>query len=199
MRRCLELLPPRHPLRPLASRLLEQCERSLALEARLPAVLQGKAAPASAPERLEYARLCGVKKVYAAAARLYAEAFAADPKLADNLATGHRYSAACASVLAAAGQGQDAGRLDARERARLRRQALAWLRADLGLWAGQWQTSQPQARAAVQQQLRQWQKDADLSGIRDAAWLVNLPADDLRACRQLWADVAALLGQAGAG
>jgi hypothetical protein len=34
-------------------------------------------------------------------------------------------------------------------------------------------------------------------GLDDAAWLVNLPADELRACRQLWADVDALLQRAG--
>jgi hypothetical protein len=58
-------------------------------------------------------------------------------------------------------------------------------------------TGIPQNRLQVQKQLRHWQRDADLAGIRDAAWLVNLPADELRACRRLWADVAALLQRAG--
>jgi hypothetical protein len=45
--------------------------------------------------------------------------------------------------------------------------------------------------------LRHWQRDPDLAGIRDAAWIVNLPADELRACRQFWTDVDALLKRAG--
>ena len=52
-------------------------------------------------------------------------------------------------------------------------------------------------RAAVQQKLRHWQKDTDLAGIRDAAALAKLPADERAAFTQLWADVAALLKKAG--
>jgi hypothetical protein len=49
----------------------------------------------------------------------------------------------------------------------------------------------------VQQHLRHWQHNSAPAGVRDAAWLVNLPADELRACRRLWADVDALLKRAG--
>jgi hypothetical protein len=42
-----------------------------------------------------------------------------------------------------------------------------------------------------------WQKVTDLAGIRDAAALANLPADEQKAFTQLWADVAALLKKAG--
>ena len=37
----------------------------------------------------------------------------------------------------------------------------------------------------------------DLAGIRDAAALANLPADEQKAFTQLWAGVAALLKKAG--
>jgi hypothetical protein len=37
----------------------------------------------------------------------------------------------------------------------------------------------------------------NLAGIRDAAALAKLPAEDQEACRQLWAEVDALLKQAG--
>jgi tetratricopeptide (TPR) repeat protein/tRNA A-37 threonylcarbamoyl transferase component Bud32 len=196
-RRCLQLLPQSHPLRRFGSQQLRQCERLLALEARLPTLLQGKAQPASPTECLEYAGLCHLKKFYPAAVRFYVEAFAADPKLVDRLAAGHRYNAACSAALAAASQGPDASQLDTRERARLRKQALDWLRADLALWSKLLETGQPPARAAAQQTLQHWQRDAALAGIRDAAWLVNLPADELRACRKLWADVDQLLKRAG--
>ena len=41
-----------------------------------------------------------------------------------------------------------------------------------------------------------WQQDTDLAGLRDAAALAKLPADQQKACTQLWADVAALLKRA---
>jgi tetratricopeptide (TPR) repeat protein/tRNA A-37 threonylcarbamoyl transferase component Bud32 len=196
--RSYRLLPARHPLRPRVFQQLRQCERLLVLEAQLPTLLQGKNQPASPAERLEYAGLCQLKKLSAAAARFYTEAFAADPQLADNLAAGHRYLAACAAALAAGGQGQDAGQLTAQQRARLRQQALAWLRADLDRWTKILDSGNPQARATVQQKLQHWQHGPALAGIRDAAWIVNLPAEELRACRRLWADVAALLQKAQA-
>jgi tetratricopeptide (TPR) repeat protein len=196
-RRCLQLLPRGHPQRPLGSQQLRQCERLLVLDARLPALLQGKAQAASAAERLEYADLCQRKQLSSAAARFSAEAFAADPKLADNLLTGHRYNATCSAALAGNGQGQDASQLGAPERARLRQQAVAWLRADLARWAKVLETGIPQARAAVRHKLRHWQNDPDLAGIRDEAGLAWLPAGEQEACRRLWADVAALLHRAG--
>jgi hypothetical protein len=60
---------------------------------------------------------------YRSAARLYAEAFAAQPTLADDLQASHRYDAACSAALAAAGQGKEAPRADDKERARLRQRA----------------------------------------------------------------------------
>ena len=41
--------------------------------------------------------------------------------------------------------------------------------------------------------LQHWQKDADLAGIRYQDAVAGLPADEQEACKQLWADVAALL------
>jgi tetratricopeptide (TPR) repeat protein/tRNA A-37 threonylcarbamoyl transferase component Bud32 len=93
---------------------LEEAEQHLAaLDNRLPAILQGKDRPANVAESLEFAQLCRLKKRYAAAARLYAVAFAADPRVADDLQAGHRYNAACCAALAAAGPGADAGRIGA--------------------------------------------------------------------------------------
>ena len=50
------------------------------------------------------------------------------------------------AALAAGGFGGDATRLDAAERARLRGQALVWLRDDLGLWGKQLEAGGPQVR-----------------------------------------------------
>jgi serine/threonine-protein kinase len=186
--------------RPLPSQLSfprKYCERLLALVPRFDAVARGQVRPASAAEGIDYATLCRFKKLYRTAARLLAEAFAGDPQLADDLQAGHRYNAACSAALAAAGQGEDAAKLDDKGRTRLRQQALDWLRADLALRRKQLESGKPADRAAVQQTLKHWQQDSDLAGLRDATALVRLTAQEQKACTQLWADVAALLQRAG--
>ena len=74
--------------------------------------------------------MCFVKKRYRASARFNAEAFAADPASADDLAKEYRYDAARGAALAAAGRGEDAEGLGDEERARLRKLTLDWLRAE---------------------------------------------------------------------
>jgi hypothetical protein len=44
--------------------------------------------------------------------------------------------------------------------------------------------------------LRHWQKDADLTSLRDETALARLPEAEQRTCRQLWADVQRLIQQA---
>jgi eukaryotic-like serine/threonine-protein kinase len=194
-RRRLELLAPDDPLRPSVGQQLQQCEQLLAVEQKLAAVLEGKAQPADDAERLALARLCRqpFKKFYAASYRFYSEAFAHDAKLPDDMQTGDRYNAACVAALASRGQGADAGKLDDKERARLRKQAVAWLRADLAYWTNQATNEEPAPRELARQTLKHWQEDADLSGLRDATELAKLPADEQKACKELWTDVQALL------
>jgi hypothetical protein len=157
---------------------------------------KGSYTPASNDERLDLAEWCKIKKLFHTATRLYAAAFAADPKLANDLGAEHRYTAACYAALAAAGQGEDAAKLDDKERTRLRQQARDWLRADLALRTRQLESGKPADRAAVQQALRHWQEDSDLIGLRDAAALAKLPAEERAACERFWSDVAALLKKA---
>jgi serine/threonine-protein kinase len=166
--------------------------RSLALDRRLPQVLSGQDKPTDA-ELIEFARLCIGKKRYSHAAQFFEAAFAAQPRLAEDLRSFDRYNAACAAAQAAGGSGGDATRLDDAERARLRGQALGWLRADLGLWAKQLEAGTPEARKAVREQLQNWRRDTDLAGLRDAAALAKLPEVEREACLKLWADVDALL------
>ena len=85
---------------------LKHCERLIALEDRLPAVLQGKDKPADASETLEFAELCGI--LGQASPR-----HACTPRPWRVTATGrgppavHRYRAACAAALAGRGRGED--------------------------------------------------------------------------------------------
>jgi tetratricopeptide (TPR) repeat protein len=173
-------------------------ERLVLLEAKLPDVLTGKATAADNNERLGLLEVCKVQRRWAAASRVYRDAFAKDAKLADDLNAFHRYNAACYAALAAAGQGSDADKLDDQERARLRKQARDWLRADFDLWVQRLEGGMVADRKAVQDQLKHWQADLDLAGIRDPKALEKLPADEQEACRKLWADVDALLQKADA-
>jgi hypothetical protein len=175
------------------SQQLQQCERLLALDKTLSAVLQGKAEPRDALERLNLAWLAQrpYKRQYAAATRLYAEAFAAREASADLVAR-HRYNAACAAALAAAGKGQGAAKLQDKERARWRQQALTWLKADLAA-CGKLAEGPAEQRLRVRQQLTHWRADADLAGVRDKAALDKLPEAERAAWRKLWAEVDDLL------
>ena len=92
--------------------------------------------------------------------------------------------------------GDDAAKLHDRERTRWRQQALDWLRADLALRRRQLESGKPADRAAAQRALRRWQADLDLAGLRDAAALARLPAEEQKAFARLWADVAAQLKKA---
>ena len=195
------LFPQGHRTRTQDARLhnnLAEAERMAAMQDKLPALQKGEFKPRTSDELHAMAGLCKIKKLFLASARMYAAAFADDPKLAEDLKTRNRYDAACWAALAAAGQGKDDPPPDETKKAELRRQALAWLRADLDLWTKHLQSDKPEDRKTAVQTLRHWQEDADLSGLRDAAGLAKLPADEQEACKKLWADVQALLDKADA-
>jgi serine/threonine-protein kinase len=169
-----------------------RCERLAELDRKLSAVLRGDVEPADARERLELAGLCQqYKQLPVTAARFSAEAFAEDPKLANDFRLRHRYNAACAAARGVGGQGEDARVLPDKVALMLRRQALAWLRADLALFATVAQRDEA-GRQAVRQRLAHWQQDNDLAAVRDPAALARLPAPEREACQQLWAEVEVL-------
>jgi Flp pilus assembly protein TadD len=177
---------------------LRQAQRNVELNARLPALLRGDDKTADARERIEFGTVAKFQQMYTAAARLYEQALAAEPRLGDELHPPHRYNAACYAALAAAGKGIDAGRLDEKERALLRRRALTWLRAGLATWGQRFQAGRPPDRAALGGALKLWQQDSDLVSLRDVEAVKKLPAEEQQACNKLWADVDALLKKAGA-
>jgi serine/threonine protein kinase/Flp pilus assembly protein TadD len=178
---------------------IQQCERLVELDGKLSTILNGPLQPANTAERLTLALMCQQhKQLHAAAARFYGEAFAAQPAIAEDLRTGHRYNAACAAVLAGCGRGKDADKLDTNERARLRRQALDWLQGDLAAWRKVLDGNGSQAGAAVRQQMQHWLEDSDFAGVRGEAALAKLPEAERRAWQKLWADVAETLARAQA-
>jgi hypothetical protein len=132
---------------------------------------------------------------YAASAHLYKEAFTLMQE--STRLTYDHYDAAVVAALAAVGEGKDASGLNAEERCSWRRQALEWLWTDLISYRQTLDGNMPENRKKVQDRLRHWQRDSELSGLRDEAALARLPAEDREDCRQLWTEVEALLRMGG--
>jgi serine/threonine protein kinase/Flp pilus assembly protein TadD len=176
-----------------------ECERLVELDRKLPAVLKGEQRPADTSERLALANLCiRYKGLYVAAVQFYEQAFTDDPKAAADLEAGHRYNGACAAALAGCGQGQDAAGLDEQDCARLRRQALDWLKADLRAYRRELDGNADKAGPAVAATLQHWLDDPDLAGVRGADPLARLPEAERREWQKLWEEVAATRRRAAA-
>jgi serine/threonine-protein kinase len=124
------------------------------------------------------------------AIRHFQQAVRLDPKLtaAYPYLSACLYAAATAAVRAADGQGSEKAPLGEPERARLRRQALDRLRANLELTTRLLKDGQ-----AVSWSLAPWQTDPALASVRDRVALAKLPDAERQQWQRLWADVAALL------
>jgi serine/threonine protein kinase/tetratricopeptide (TPR) repeat protein len=97
---------------------IKDCRWLIDFDRQGPAAFDIDDPPADAAERVKIAEYCQHKQCYAAAARWWSSAFIADPKLAEDVDSGHRYAAGRAAALAAAAKGVDAGALEESERAR---------------------------------------------------------------------------------
>jgi tetratricopeptide (TPR) repeat protein len=191
-RRAVQLRPSFDAASPDAERF-RQAERLVEADDRLPAVLRGEARPRDAADRVELAFACHLRELYAASARLYGEAFDRQPGLADR----HRYQAAWAAVLAGSGKGQDAGKLGEAEKARLRGQALAWLRGEVDAWRRRLAKGPAEARAEVLAMIGCWLRDRDIAWLRDPASLAGLPAAERGDWERMWRDLRELRASAG--
>jgi tetratricopeptide (TPR) repeat protein/tRNA A-37 threonylcarbamoyl transferase component Bud32 len=171
---------------------LRMAENLADVDSRRPGVLQGQEQPQDARERLALAQVCMSRGQLAASARWYAEAFAAQPKVADDVDTGYRFSAAGAAALAGCGQGKDTAELDDKERVRLRCQALDWLRAELEAWRKLLEKDANKIGPTLHQRMQYWQGEEDLDGVRRAEALAKLPEAERKEWQKLWQEVEAL-------
>jgi hypothetical protein len=138
-------------------------------------------------------------KLFTAASGLCQDAFRAHPDWADAkvpqqpnglLFTNRRFAAA-AAVMAAAGEGDGTG-LTQQQRAAWRRQALEWLRGELGVWRQRLDGATPEARADIVKLVADVKADSWLASVRDASHIDGLPADERDAWRKFWAEVEGL-------
>jgi tetratricopeptide (TPR) repeat protein len=156
----------------------------------LPAFVAETYQPADQCERLAFVGAAEFNGLTRASARLYADAFATEPSLANDPERGRRYRAACMAASAGCGRGKDASNLDDEERARLRAQARQWLRAEVAAW-GKKIDSAPAARESTEEALKLWLTDPDLAGLREPDLLDKLPVAEVRACREMWHEISA--------
>jgi Tfp pilus assembly protein PilF len=189
----VDLLPKGDPRKELWQQQLRECQRFATLDAELPLILKGSEKPANADEEIEFARLCTLKKRYAAAARFFADAFAMKPELAEE--PGYRYDAACVAALAGCGRDEDQRELGDAARARWRAQARQWLSADLDAWTRKLRSGLAADRAKVHETLAGWRHDPDLAGLRDSGELNKLAVDERKEFLALWAELAAVLAR----
>ena len=149
-------------------------------------MVRGQDRPA-AGDCLDLAELSYLSRHDATAARLYAEAFAADPRLGEDLDAGHRFNAACAAAAAGSGRGDDVDGLGEPERQSLRERAREYLRRDLAAWARKLDGGSLADRIQAQTALPLWRSSPDLAGLRDPAALDRLPPPERQECRALCA------------
>jgi serine/threonine-protein kinase len=135
-------------------------------------------------------------KAHRTAARLYARALAARPAVANRVENRLRYHAACNALRAV---GEAVAGLSARQRARWRKQALDWLRADLAGWEQRLTGQAPEARAGALRFVGDLAGDRDVAAVRDLALLTRLPAEERDGWVRFWQDVTALKARLGAG
>jgi serine/threonine-protein kinase len=191
--RALELFAKDAPRRQFALQQLQQCDRMLALDKKLPAMVMGAATPANPAEAILLAQMCQQhKNRHVAAARLYSDAFAIDSKLAANINLQHRYNAACSAARAAAGQSEDAHDLPDKVVVMFRGWALRWLRDDLTVYGKLVGQNDAAWKQEIQNRLAWWRRDPDLASIRDPQALGRLPDNERVAWQSLWRDAEEL-------
>ncbi len=170
--------------------MVSRAKRLVALDHKLSDLVQGETPVNDTNEKLELADLCvRYKKHYATAVRLYAQAFAVDANMAKDPRKGHCYNAACAGVLAAAGQGLDTKVVTETQRTLWREQALQWLHWDLKEWRILVE-QQPHLGTQAAEAIRESQTDPDLASVRDQTALRTLSLKEQDAWQKLWAEVA---------
>jgi serine/threonine-protein kinase len=160
----------------------------------LQAFLAGTYEPHDNDERLAMTGECQFTHHPLAGARLLQDAFAADPSRQRQWSGANRIKAARFAALAAGGEGEDAASLDEAARSQWRMRSLQWLKEDLAERMAKQPTSAT-GRAALREKLPGYENEPDLAGVRDAAALERLPAEQREACTAFWKDVAEAIAQ----
>jgi serine/threonine-protein kinase len=185
---------------------------------KLQAFRQGDWQPQDNNERLALLGMCESEALYGTASRLCADAFAADPDLAerettqclrraaresdksnrtDVLSSDVRYRAARCAALAGCGLGNQSAKLSVAEQTYWRRKALEWLRTELVVLSKTLDSGLRADADIAKEMLTLWQVAPDLAWLREPARLARLAEDERKDCLALWAEVEAVLDRCG--
>jgi tetratricopeptide (TPR) repeat protein len=176
---------------------IAEAETRLRMENRLAEVRSGAGEPANAEEKLGLARLvCAPKRLFAEAARLYAEAFEIDPSFKSQRDPLYLLEAARCATVAGLGKGRDAP-ADAGERARLRGCARAWLEEDVAGVEGLVEQN-PDRRAAAAAMIKPWTLEGALAPVRPPVDPDSMTEAEADQWRRLWERCSRLLAEPGA-
>lgn len=190
--RALEIGLPDERTREYTVWVAADSARRLDLVARLDGIVDGSDRPSNPAEAAEFAGICVGFAKYSLAAKLYLDAFAAQPSLADEIRSGHRMSAAYAAAMLGRDDGAGAD-LDDAQRAMWRKRARNWLSADLELWTHTAEDGDTTTRYEVQRRVCELRNKPHLAGLREPEQLATLPEDERRECVALWHAADALL------
>ncbi len=160
---------------------------------RLRAVILGEAQAHDNNERIFFTQLCEQYGWLAGAAKLYAQALETDPSLAHSQGSSHYVTAARYAARAGTGATQDDPPPSAAAKARLRGQALAWLRAERDNSTRRLGPAKPETRRRAAENFQSWKNDPDLAGVRDSKALEALPKEEREAWQAFWREVESSL------
>ena len=155
----------------------------------LPAFLTGTWQPSSNDERLALTGVCQFQGLAAHCARLYTDAFAADPALATRPDPDLRFAAACAAAMAAGGVGQDSGSLNPAQRTDMRAAALKWLTDDLDAMTAQLNLGDHDSSDRFERNLKLWRSTSELASVRRESDLQKLSPDAIDQWNTFWSSV----------
>ena len=161
----------------------------------LPALRDGTRQPRDNDERLAMLGGLVFANRFHDSTSLCRDAFAADPRLMQDLGAAHRYNAARWAAMAGCGHGAKGSSLGEPDRTKWRVQAREWLRADLAARKGAFDTDPTAASLGVRQALTRWRKEPDLACVRDPGELQKLLAGERKEWLALWAEVDDVLGR----
>ena len=129
---------------------------------------------------------------YSLASKVYEVAIQKFPEITQDRQSQVRYNAACSAALASSESNNNES-LDGQTKKQLRKQAIAWLRAELVDWKSQLDASSTASEMALIAVLNHWKTDSDLASLRDQLQLEKLDDGEQQACRSLWNEVEELL------
>lgn len=181
LRKAHELASAQRQHAELSADWVKRAERLVAGEERSRAIVDGEVEAKDTEELIAAANLAFRRERFARSVALFTIAFEQKPALLVNTKEGYRANAACAAAAAGSGLGQGAPE-GAQDRARLRAQALNWLRTELEI------RTEPE-RAIVERRLTSWLWSPLYAHVRDEAALEALEAREREKWQALWRTV----------